>query len=126
MMLKCWQDGGPNNEIWNWGDAVSPEIFRLLNGHSATSANYTENQDKQASLLICGSTLKWATQHSVIWGSGAITNNHAFVHGKPDSIDARLVRGAPNPRGTAKFRLSVSRLLWGPSRNFSQILLAKY
>lgn len=93
MILKCWQDGGPNNEIWNWGDAVSPEIFRLLNGHSATSANYTENQDKQASLLLCGSTLKWATQHSVIWGSGAITNNHAFVHGKPDSIDARLVRG---------------------------------
>ena len=105
MILKCWKGGGPNNEIWNWGDAVSPEIFRLVTGHAADLSNYTDHNVKSPSLLMCGSTLKWATEHSILWGTGAIIENHAFVHGKPSSIDARLVRGPLTREGVAKFRL---------------------
>lgn len=92
MKVRCWTRGGPNNEVWNWGDAVSPVLSQLVTGRRAELVDYTEYPD-EPHLMICGSTLKWASATSVLWGVGEIAAGMSFVRRRSRPREVAAVRG---------------------------------
>lgn len=90
--VRCWSGGGPQNKVWNWGDAISPLVFELVSGKKPNVIDY-KNLSTDPHLMICGSTLKWATSGSVLWGVGEIAENMHFVQGDVKPLHVAAVRG---------------------------------
>ncbi|SOC06884.1 polysaccharide pyruvyl transferase family protein [Rhodobacter maris] len=90
--LRCWTGGGPRNEVWNWGDAISPTLFAKVSGCAPELVDYTD-MSPDPHLMICGSTMKWITPGSILWGIGEISQSMAFL--QPDVRPAHVaaVRG---------------------------------
>ncbi|CUH82009.1 polysaccharide pyruvyl transferase family protein [Tropicibacter naphthalenivorans] len=90
--VRCWSGGGFQNEVWNWGDAISPYLFEQVTGRAPEVVNLTE-MTTEPHLMICGSTLKWATSGSILWGIGAISQTTPFVLGDVRPKQVAAVRG---------------------------------
>jgi pyruvyltransferase len=90
--VRCWSGGGPQNEVWNWGDAISPTLFRYVAGKDPEIIDY-KTLDAAPHLMICGSTMKWATETSVLWGIGEIREGMRFVKGDIKPLRVAAVRG---------------------------------
>ncbi|HVX36795.1 MAG TPA: polysaccharide pyruvyl transferase family protein [Hyphomicrobium sp.] len=90
--VRCWSKGGPNNEVWNWGDAISPEIVKYVSGKTPEVIDYT-TLTSDPHIMVCGSTLKWTTRGSILWGVGEIAENIGFVQGNTRPLHVAAVRG---------------------------------
>ncbi|MBZ4023544.1 hypothetical protein CKO11_13865 [Rhodobacter sp. TJ_12] len=90
--VRCWTGGGPRNEIWNWGDAVSPAIYHYVVGHIPQVVDYTD-MTTEPHLMICGSTMKWITAGSILWGVGEISDTMAFLTPGVQPAHVAAVRG---------------------------------
>jgi pyruvyltransferase len=90
--VRCWPGGGHLNEVWNWGDAVSPTIFELVTGRKPDVIDFLD-YPSDPHLLICGSTLRWISRTSVIWGAGAISATGRFMEKGEAPLQIAAVRG---------------------------------
>lgn len=90
--VRCWTKGGPQNKIWNWGDAISPAIFEHIAGYAPQIIDYTEMSDRPH-LMICGSTLKWVTSGSILWGVGEIAEGMKFLAPDARPLHVAAIRG---------------------------------
>jgi pyruvyltransferase len=90
--VRCWPGGGHLNQLWNWGDAVSPTIYRLVTGEEPELIDFLE-YPSEPHLIICGSTLRWLSKTSVIWGAGAISETGRFMEKGEAPLKIAAVRG---------------------------------
>ena len=90
--VRCWPGGGHLNEVWNWGDAVSPTIYRMVTGEEPELIDFLDYPN-QPHLIICGSTLRWISKTSVIWGAGAISRAGRFMEKGEPPLKIAAVRG---------------------------------
>lgn len=71
----------------NFGDTVNSELVKLISHVTPTVVGKTFNKEHY---LVIGSILSWATENSVVWGSGFISNVRPTIP-QPKAIHA--VRG---------------------------------
>lgn len=90
--VRCWAAGGYRGEVWNWGDAISPTIYSELTGKTPNVIDYTD-MTEEPHIMICGSTLRWVTNSSIIWGIGEHWENKAFIDPAAIPLDVAAVRG---------------------------------
>jgi hypothetical protein len=90
--IRCWSKGGPQNTVWNWGDAINPLLFQYVAGIAPEIIDFTDQTDT-AHLIICGSTLKWATRGSILWGTGEIAEKMDFLQPGVRPLGVAAVRG---------------------------------
>lgn len=90
--VRCWKGGGPRNEVWNWGDAISPFLFSHVSGHTPLVVDYMD-MDTAPHLMICGSTMKWVTPGSHLWGIGEISQTMNFLQPGVKPAQVAAVRG---------------------------------
>lgn len=90
--VRCWSGGGPQNTVWNWGDAISPTLYQHVSGRAPKVLDYTE-LTSEPHLIICGSTLKWITAGSIVWGTGEIADGMTFMAGDVKPLWVAAVRG---------------------------------
>jgi pyruvyltransferase len=90
--VRCWPGGGHLNEIWNWGDAISPTIYKLLTHCDPNVIDY-RNYTSEPHLIICGSTLRWVSKTSIVWGAGAIAAEALFMQRGEKPLQVAAVRG---------------------------------
>lgn len=79
----CWSKGTPN-----WGDDCNPFIFELISGHRPELVPLGHPKQFPHYMMI-GSILHYASQHTVVWGTGLRFDNKPIK--KPAKICA--VRG---------------------------------
>ena len=72
----------------NWGDALNPYLVKLISGKDV---NFIPKDDFETNKYLCiGSVLSYATENTIVWGSGFIAENDKLKN-KPKEIFA--VRG---------------------------------
>ena len=74
----------------NWGDALGPELARIISGKEVVAVNLREKNTHAPIYLTVGSILDNADEKTVVWGSGFIDENQHTM-GKPIAVKA--VRG---------------------------------
>ena len=74
----------------NWGDIISPFIFKWLTGRDATLVGYRGKDYDKEKLMMAGSCLQRAGKNTIVWGAGYIAST-AKVGASPKKICA--VRG---------------------------------
>lgn len=92
LPVRCWLQGGPANQVWNWGDAISPHIYQFMTGEWPRLLDQDAFPDKPH-LMICGSTMKWINQWTVIWGIGEIAEEVQPVQPGARPLSVCSVRG---------------------------------
>jgi pyruvyltransferase len=90
--VRCWSKGGPGNKVWNWGDAISPTLFESITGAAPKILDYTD-LGADPHIMICGSTMKWTTAGSILWGIGEIADDMKFVVPGVRPLGVAAVRG---------------------------------
>lgn len=55
--------------LFNWGDDVNPVLYENITGLSPTRMHVLDKTPVEH-LLMCGSVLNFANEHSVVWGTG--------------------------------------------------------
>lgn len=120
LPLRCWKQGGPGNEVWNWGDAISPLIYEFMTGVVPRIIDQP-TFPCVPHLMMCGSTMKWINEWSIIWGTGEIASG--MKPRKPNAQPLRVaaVRG-PATRETLLARGIECPAVYGdPALLFPQV-----
>jgi predicted O-linked N-acetylglucosamine transferase (SPINDLY family) len=78
------------HETPNWGDSVNEALLESLSGGKKPVWHFPLQSSRRDHILCTGSILGMATQHSIVWGAGYISQD-ASVREKPKAIHA--VRG---------------------------------
>ena len=60
--------------LFNWGDDINPVLYEMITGRKPVKMHVLDKTPEEH-LMMCGSILNFANEHSVIWGSG-------FMHRK--------------------------------------------
>lgn len=92
LPVRCWTQGGPANEVWNWGDAISPLIYEYMTGQSPRLLEQ-DQFPAEPHLMICGSTMKWANEWTVLWGTGEIAEGMLAMRAHSKPLHVAAVRG---------------------------------
>jgi len=92
VKVRCWSGGGHLNEVWNWGDALSPTICKFVTGREPEVIDFLE-YPSEPNLVICGSVLRWISASSIVWGAGAISARGRFMEKGEKPLHVAAVRG---------------------------------
>ena len=75
--------------LFNWGDDINPELYELITGKKPVKMHVLD-ETPEDHIMMCGSILPFANEHSVIWGTGFM-HKQSTIGGAPKEIHA--VRG---------------------------------
>lgn len=83
--MKVYWHGSPEKP--NFGDAITPFIFRSISGQDPERADFSD-KDK---ILCCGSIIEATKDGDMVWGSGAIIPEQIINH--PAKYICHMARG---------------------------------
>lgn len=75
--------------LFNWGDDINPELYELITGKKPVKMHVLD-ETPEDHIMMCGSILNFANEHSIIWGAGFM-HKQSTINGAPKEIHA--VRG---------------------------------
>ncbi len=75
--------------LFNFGDDINPLLYTLIT-HKAPVRMHVLDETPEDHLLMCGSILYYANEHSIVWGAGFI-DSHSPITSEPKEIC--VVRG---------------------------------
>ena len=114
--IRCWTKGGPGNTMFNWGDAISPTLYKFISNNDPELFVF-KNPLKKLHFVICGSVMKWVNQQSIVWGTGCI-NSGMKPSSPPHSICA--VRGPLTRKILIKLGINCPEVYGDPAILFSK------
>lgn len=77
----------------NYGDTLNNELIRLISGESPRMVNSAYKNPNNEDIYMCiGSVLGWATEETIVWGAGFISNSD-FITTIPTPKKICAVRG---------------------------------
>jgi len=77
----------------NYGDTLNNELIRLISGEKPRMVNNSfKNLDNEDIYMCIGSVLGWATEESIVWGTGFISDSD-FITSIPNPKEIHAVRG---------------------------------
>lgn len=72
---------GVNHSKKNWGDSINSYIFKELSGNNCRFFSQVQAINSPH-YIICGSIMRLSNKHSIIWGTGFISQNDSIGLGK--------------------------------------------
>jgi len=95
----------------NWGDDINPELYRLITGKECKKMHVLD-ETPEDHIMMCGSILNFANEHSIIWGTGFM-HSKSPIQGVPKEIHA--VRGPLTARRLEELGIEVNVPYGDPS-----------